>query len=210
MSEFDQNTVKRNISMLLRNKSIPQKQLASAIGVTQPNLSKALNEKEKRFFTVEQIYKIAEFFGVSIDSLIGYSPNTAKDDIDFRSIGEFIVKLLESGIAEIKDISTDEVVTNIFYDNDTGYPADYGTYLEDVTYSALFFPNHSAAFEREEYVRGNIGREGRTIVNTTGNEVINALLQKYPSILKLYNEGQLSQEAYDAVVSSFLEQLEDN
>ena len=72
MPIFDQNILKRNIKELLKNKNITQQQLAQTIGMSQSNVSKALSEGDKKCFTVEQIYSIADHFGVSIDWMLGY------------------------------------------------------------------------------------------------------------------------------------------
>ena len=72
MQKFDILILKRNINDLLRDKGTTQQQLADALGMSQSNVSKALSEKDKKCFTVEQIFGIADFFGVSIDWLLGF------------------------------------------------------------------------------------------------------------------------------------------
>ena len=52
--------------------------------------------------------------------------------------------------------------------------------------------------------------EDRIVTNSTGNEPLNAFLEKYPHILQLYKNNDLTREAYDAVVESFLSQLDDS
>ena len=55
MQKFDIDILKRNINSLLKNKGVTQQQLADALGMSQSNVSKALSEREKKCFTVEQI-----------------------------------------------------------------------------------------------------------------------------------------------------------
>jgi transcriptional regulator with XRE-family HTH domain len=62
----------KNIKMLMKNKSVTQIQLANAIGMNQPNLSKALNKEKTYHLSLDQVIDIADFFHVSIDSLVGH------------------------------------------------------------------------------------------------------------------------------------------
>ena len=63
-----------NIEMLMRKQGINQARLIEATGIAQPQMSKGLNRTNKGQLTFEQIWKIADYFKVSIDFLVGRKP----------------------------------------------------------------------------------------------------------------------------------------
>ena len=71
MSELNFDLLQENIRELLKKHDLTQRELAEIAGMSQGNLSKALNPDEKKQFTLEQQYRIAQYFGVSIDELVG-------------------------------------------------------------------------------------------------------------------------------------------
>ena len=208
MSKLNYDAAKRNIDTLRKNKGLTQAQLADAIGMSQPNLNKALNIKEKRFFSADQLYSIADLFNVSIDELLlRESPMSSTNSL--RSIAEFIIDLLERDIIDLETIETSEFVKRVYYDIESGYPRDYSD-INVIKHIALYFPNNAEPFEREDYTITGSYDENRIITNSTGNEPLNAFLEKYPHILQLYKNNDLTREAYDAVVESFLSQLDES
>ncbi|MBR7085285.1 MAG: helix-turn-helix transcriptional regulator, partial [Oscillospiraceae bacterium] len=74
MSELNFDLLEKNIRILIQNQHITQQKLAEITGMTQANVSKALNPHENKHFTLEHIYRISQYFGISIDKLVG---NTA-------------------------------------------------------------------------------------------------------------------------------------
>ena len=208
MSKLNYDAAKRNIDTLRKNKGLTQAQLADAIGMSQPNLNKALNIKEKRFFSADQLYSIADLFNVSIDELLlRESPMSSTNSL--RSIAEFIIDLLERDIIDLETIETSEFEKRVYYDIESGYPRNYSD-VREAKRIALYFPNNAESFEREDYAITGSYDEDRIVTNSTGNEPLNAFLEKYPHILQLYKNNDLAREAYDAVVESFLSQLDDS
>ena len=72
--------LKRNISSLMENHKpeVTQEELGKVTGLSQPNISKLLSEKNKSCFSLAQLIAIADYFEVSLDSLIGRNLDNVK------------------------------------------------------------------------------------------------------------------------------------
>lgn len=71
--DYDISILKNNIKELMGKEEpkLTQTDLASIIGSTQSRVSKVLSDVSKDTFTLEQVIKIADFFEVSMDELLG-------------------------------------------------------------------------------------------------------------------------------------------
>ena len=119
MSELNFELLEKNIRLLLEKKRISQQQLAEIAGMTQANVSKSLNPNEKKHFTLDQVYRIAQHFGISIDSLVGNTP-TASSTSDIREAFLFIVNFLCAGNLRTEEMTITEMVYEPRYDQ-VGY-----------------------------------------------------------------------------------------
>lgn len=205
MTNFDLEMLKQNIKQLLKNKGMTQQQLAEVLGMSQSNVSKALNEDEKKCFTVEQIYTIAENFQVSIDSLFGRDTNR-RAKAGQREIASFLAALLSDETAKSKDIKITEDVYEVDFSSgmfDTKHEK------RDIPYKAVYFPDYwnpgESAKNDEEY------QELYSVASQCGNETrnikLNIFLRKFTDILRVYQEGQISREAFEIVLKDYLGQL---
>ena len=76
----EQESFIKKLSILLEEKNITQRELAEKINVTEVTISRYLSgERSPR---IEIVSKIAEFFGVSIDSLLGKEETASLDTND--------------------------------------------------------------------------------------------------------------------------------
>ena len=208
MQEFDVNILKRNVNDLLRNNHVTQQQLADAIGSIQSNVSKALSLKDKKCFTVEQIFAIADYFGVSIDWLVGYE-TARKKTVSQKAIAAFVAELLENGTMKSAAVTIEEeVYTSVI--NSHGFP-DSESEKKKVVYNSLFFPDYWYPSDRahDEVSMDEFALEMFQDGNETKNFPLNEFLGKYLSILALYKKGQLSEEPYRIVLKDYLAQLDD-
>lgn len=206
MSIFNQGILKRNIKELLKNKGMTQQQLGDAIGMEQPNISNALKEKEKKCFTVEQVYSIADHFEVSIDWILGYK-TADRIATGPRAIGAFLAELLSTKDAKCATVKIHETVYAIDYDKND-YP-NCKVEEKDNPYLAIYFPNYwdiqdPAKTDEELAERYS---EAINCGNDTKNVLLNEFLQKYVSILKVFHDKQISEENYQNVLKDFLNQL---
>lgn len=86
--------------------SLTLEDVGSAIGVTRQTFSKYLEGKAKP--TIENIFNLANYFGVSSDYLLGLSPNPSVD-MNVAKIGE-LTGLSEAAINELRSqVKADEV-----------------------------------------------------------------------------------------------------
>jgi transcriptional regulator with XRE-family HTH domain len=184
-----------------------QQQLADAIQMSQSNVSKSLSEGAKKSFTVEQVYAIAEYFGVSVDWLLGYKTNRSVS-IDLRSLGEILAELLLKGDAKCQKISVEETV---YAFTDDGYGPEAEPKKQNIEYSSIYFPSYTRAKENSTFDEWT---EFDMMARALGNESrffpLNNFLNKYLQILKIYNSGDLSEESYQVLLKDFLNQLAEN
>ena len=210
MSKFNQDILERNIRELLKNKGMTQQQLADTIGMSQSNVSKALSEVDKKCFTVEQIYSIADYFGVSIDWILGYE-TAERIATGPRAVGAFLAELLSSKGAKCTSVKIHDTVYAVEYDQQAGYP-DYNVLEQDNPYLAIYFPNY---WDPREYAKtdeelNELLSEATQCGNDTRNIPLNKFLQKYVDILKVFQDKQISEEAYQIVLKDYLSQLRES
>ena len=113
MSEWNHDILVENVRSLLKRKGMTQQQLAEVTGMTQANVSKALNPNDKRNFSLEQVISISQHFGVSIDELVGNKVplETATSP---RSVLAFLSELLSSVKMRSTTISEEELIYEQF------------------------------------------------------------------------------------------------
>lgn len=206
MSKFNRDILNQNIEIQLRKKNINKSKLAEILGMSQPNVSKALNPNEKKCFTLEQVINIADYFNVTIDSLIG-SPKT--DTIvsanNPRDIAAFLAQCIENEKATVAEYSVEETVFIEDYDPRELF-CNYKQTTQEVRYPILYFSDYwspSLISETdEEYAE--LQQEAFQCGNQTGNVPINNFLRHFLQIHTLYKKGELAEETYRTVVQDLL------
>lgn len=205
MSKLNHDSLVENIRKLLKKSNMSQQQLADAIGMTQANVSKALNPNDKRCFTLEQVYAIAQHFNASIDELVG---NTAYDEISTepRAILDFITKLLrDSKLKAFRTVVTETVYEPFINDGELDcFPHD-----KKIEYTAFYFPDYN---QIEDYkLSQNEAEELYDMYLNLGNESrfkkLNEIFKKIIPIIKLYRETDIPDEAFQMILDGYLEQL---
>lgn len=74
---LDIRTFSRNLKSLLYKKQLSQKQLATAINITEAAVSRYTSGA--RYPTIEILAAMAEFFGVTIEELVGFESTSIYD-----------------------------------------------------------------------------------------------------------------------------------
>lgn len=208
MAEMNILILKENVRKLLKNRSITQQELAETIGMSQANVSKALNPDEKKCFTVEQLFKISQNYHVSIDALTGNicTPQAAMSP---KAVMSYLAMLLRSARMKATTVEIDEEIYEMCYDR-KGYP-DCNRYTETVTYPAFYFPSYLNVLDLgtcdEEYQ--DIDMEFCMTGNESKFKVMNEVMNKFIAVIKLYWKHEIPEEALQMILDGYLEQLQD-
>lgn len=209
MSVFDRDILIRNIEMHCKKENITKTQLASILGMSQPNVSKALNPNEKKCFTLEQVIKIADYFNVTIDSLVG-SPRT---DTIFsadspRDVAAFLAQCIENGKAKIDYLDIEQTIYEEDYDPSQPY-CPYREVTRKVNYPVLYFSNywqiHDYAETDEDY--SELRQEAFQCGNQTPNTHINQFLRNFLQIYGLYKKDGISEDVFKSFVQDLLNHI---
>ncbi len=183
----------------IKETNITQKEIAEKIlGTNQPNFSSALNQKKGRHFTIEQYIALADYFGVSLDTLFGRE--SASTQISARSICSWIIELFNSKRAIFKTIKLSETDATTLYD-------EYPTSTE---YQALLFPNYDNNsgrydnFQLDKFINGSSACYDNS---DHDNIAINSFIKKYLDIEKFNSEKGMPEEAYEIVINTYLNEL---
>lgn len=77
MYEYDNNRFRENLAYLMERHGRNQVEVAESIGATGPTISRYLSGNRKP--TVKVVVKIAQFFNVTTDWLLGVSSDNNKE-----------------------------------------------------------------------------------------------------------------------------------
>lgn len=206
MSEMNFELLQENIRGLLEKNGLTQNALADIAGMSQSNVSKALSPKESKQFTMDQVYRIAQHFGVSIDELVG---NQAADSTATspRAIFEAVIKLLSTANMRATTVTIEEWVYEPFYDGE-GHP-DCRPEKKYVEYPAFYLPDYFSLddFSSSEPDREDTHDEFLCCGNHTKLQRVNSVLKDLIPIVKLYRNKVIAEEPFRMILNGYLEKL---
>lgn len=206
MSDWNHDVLAQNIKKLKEKYKLSQEQLAGIAGMTQPNLSKALNPDDPRCFTLEQVVSFSQHFGVSIDELVGNnSPNDATTSP--RAIFEVIIKLLSTANMRATTATIEEWVYEPFYDCE-GHP-DCRPEKKNIKYPAFYLPDYFSLddFSSSEPEREDTHDEFLCGGNHTKLQRVNSILKDLIPIVRLYRNKVIAEEPFQMIIKGYLDQL---
>ena len=214
MSFCDTNILIKNVLFLMKDNNITQDKLAGILGMSQPNVSKALSLKDKKCFTLDQVVGIADYFGVSIDYLVGNRGPKSRETGP-RSVAEFLAKVIESHDATYTTVEIEETV----YEPKQTYNVFVGhTYAEAteekriISYPAIYFPDYWKLPDLVEVGQDTFEdmlTEARQVGNDSRMKPVNDFLRKFIQIFEVYDKKGVDEEAYRTVVDNYLSKLRD-
>lgn len=210
MPFIDTSILISNITKLMNESHTTQLQLAEHLGISQPNVSKALSTTDKKCFTLDQVAGIAKYFNVSVDWLLGIEENHHKTKASMRAIAEFTISLVEQ---KLISTFTHEVKEEIyeFHVEDPIALTDCPNITEKtVQYSAFYFPSYwhipGNVFGEEWMALQEEIRAGNQILqNQTLNSVIDAILHYH----SLSSKKLMDEELYKNIKIALLNSLPD-
>lgn len=203
MERFNNDILISNISALMSNNSVTQEKMAQAIGMSQPNFNHAIHNTGGKRFTIEQIFDIAHYFGVSIDWLMGNQDGAA---ITPRLAADFITRAVSSGAAKLTPLTVEE---DNYCADETHRPGE--VHKTAVQYWAIYFPSYwdprvdvvdeadfSAKLAEAEYAG-----------NQTSFWSLNSFLDKYQRFYELRKSRSMDEEDFQTLVTKHLEKIEE-
>ena len=174
--DYDRNIIAKNILHLLDRNNVSQDDLASAIGTHQSRISECLSCKKD--FTFPQIVMVANFFNVSIDSLLEQEKNYT---IQIDSLSD-ICRILFSLSKEVGF-----TIVNEYVEEDTDFDMD-GNEIEPRIYAGglcISFNNNNVRDFLQEW------KDAECISSLSGGDLLyqtwkNGILQKYEDYISEY------------------------
>lgn len=207
MTNVDFGKLKENVDQFMKEKDLTQEELAKAIGMTQPNLNKCLSPScNKRNFTLAQVCALADYFGTTVDELLGRRSSRKK--LAALEIGQFLSTLIASNTVKHFDYDVEE--TYVFPVTD---PA--GDWYHDekvkVKYKAFYFPNY---FHVPEYIKDDDDTydEVRSDIMYGGNDdpsnmAINNFLDRFIGTYEKFDAKDISPEEYRILEDAYYQIL---
>lgn len=206
MQNWNHDLLVENVRGLLKRHNMTQQKLAEIAGMTQANVSKALNPRDKRNFTLEQAIRISQHFGVSLDELVG-NEVPAKVATSPRAMLSLLSSLLFSANIRTINVTEKEMEYKQYY-NSHGFP-DCERVKKEVEYPAFYFPDYMRvrdfAFCDPEY--DDVDMEFCVCGNETRFMRMNEILRKFIPIIQMRREEGIPEEAYQMILKGYLEQL---
>ena len=205
MSKFNNAILIENIKLQMKKHSENQKQLAEAIGMSQPNFNKAINQSEGKQFTLDQLYCISQHYGVTIDSLLG---NKVAEEMSTASICVFIKRLIEGLFVDVINVEYTDYRYDLMYDDYTCHENSIPIPLTN-EYLALVFPNREFKdkylLDKDAYrERLNYAKIGNS---DSRNKTINDFIKKFTQLYRLYLKNEIDKDILDLACERFIEQI---
>ena len=213
MQFYDINILIRNINILMDDNHMTQKQLADILGMSQPNVSKALNTNDKKCFTLDQVVGIATHFGISIDELVGNTVSK-EQEISPRSVAKFISGLFESHYVKHINVDVEEKVYELQNVHNV-FGNDYSKSVVNtkiITYPAVYFPDYwevPTPRDNSDVEALSLLSEAEQLGNVSRMMDLNDFLRKYIQIYEIHESDGVDDEAYNTVVDSYVNKLRD-
>ena len=210
MSNYNTDILIENINRLVTENGMTQAQLGEILGMSQPNISKALNKNDKKSFTLDQVIGIAKHFHTTVDALIGGS-QTSEIRITQRSTAAFLAELIAQHDAKFTTVTKTEETYTPCWDQRDPY-AGCNFEKKDIAYPAIYLPSY---WEVPKYDGTDdegvmaVQSEAEQVGNDTRMLPVNEFLFHFKEIFEIYDKGGLTPETYKAVLEDMLNRLRD-
>lgn len=202
MSEMNHDILAENVRMLMQRNNLTQQRLAEIAGMTQANISRALNPEDKRCFTLEQVFRISSYFKVSIDELTG-NKTAESTSLTPRAVFEILIELLKTNQAKVtKCVEMEEV-----FDYHFGWEEDSVDHeFREIEYPAIYFPSYVPynGTDLHPSAAAELFAEFSQVGNATPFHSVNEILHKMLPMLDLYKKREIPEEAFQMIVDGYI------
>lgn len=204
MSEIDKDNFRIKLNNLMVENKVTQTMLSEIISMSQSNISKALQLGNKKFFTINHIFLIAEYFNVSIDEMLGRNKSLNNST---EKLARLIVHKVENHEAIFKDIELEDH----YYNGDLYAPIEYEKEL--YSYPSIIFRNKIDYLSYDQLSEDEIDdlQTNAYMGNDelVHNRALNDFIKKFRHLYHLYTHNQLEQEEYQALLNNSFKKLHD-
>lgn len=169
----------------------------------QSKVSALLSLKGDKRISVEDLEKIADYFNVSVDSLLGREEKRRSGNITPRDFCRMLVDMVDfQGYSiHLKELSVKERGGYMCGDNITHQENEY-------KYLAVYFSEHHG--NSDEFVIMNLNEDAppiqKSYFESTAHE-INKFLIHWDKIRTAYFSGAINREYYDILVNTKLSEI---
>lgn len=189
-----------NIRELMKKNSMTQEDLAEVLRIRQSQISKALSMTSKTNFTLDQVVRMADFFHVSVDFLIGRTRGEASY-ITQKETASMMAMLIESGVLAWENVKKQETV----YEKDDSVVAnsfaEYEQKKKTINYIAFYFPE----VDNTDYP----GFDPYLFGNKSRMYALNGFLTGQVEAYKLLRNGHLTDTQYQDILDGAINRLPD-
>jgi len=205
MSELNFDLLKKNIKALMDKHDLTQSQFSDIIGMTQPNLSKALSPNSSKEFTLDQLYRISQYFKVSMDELTGNT--AAKDDsMSPATMLRLITNLLCNNKIRIKRV--ENVTETVYTPYLRGDFPDCAINQETYSYNAFYFPNtRIVPLDFIEPERDDFHFDCCLSGNQSQYKELNEILERFIPLVESYRKRDIPEDAFYMILEGYVKQL---
>lgn len=217
MRIYDEDILIENIKRLMKeHNNMSQQELADQINSVQPTISKMLNKNQN--LTVDFVFHVADYFGVTIDSLCQKHeetppvPENTSTKVTTYEVCSSLATIFKSCYPNTKQITYKETS---YLEQTDDYGDGIGWYYpvndKENSYISIFFSNYCpinysfesrAEFEEDQELLQEYGNEH------TQNMIINQFLSQLTDLLDTFRKGSLEYEPYIQAIDAKLAKIE--
>lgn len=216
---LDQEMLRENIRMLMSKNGTTQKDFQELLTLTQPDISKRLGQNSTVGFTLDQTYRIAQYYNITVDQLISRDlmrdkTEDKKETLTSVEICKYLVSLSEKHIIQLNEKVIKEIVYNYCEGGDgiCGYyePSETDNNYITIHFPNFYYPKNAPEDEKDDFeayavAEGNLNIDNNLNIN---NIDINKFLYLFADALAKYEHGDYTEQVYKSLVEGLLENLE--